>query len=250
MEGTTTTYTLVLEAPPTVAMTISVMSDDAEAASVSPATLIFTSANWGTAQPVTVTGEQDDDADNETVSLTHTSTGGGPAYAGPPAVTIAPVNVTVTDNETARVMVSETDLMFDEGTTNTTYTLVLEAAPTADMTISVMSDDAEAASVSPATLIFTSANWGTAQPVTVTGEQDDDADNETVSLMHTSTGGGPAYAGPPAVTIAPVNVTVTDNETARVMVSTATLMLWKADRHLYAGAGGPTDGGNDDFGDE
>ncbi len=62
-------------------------------------------------------------------------------------MTIEPVAVTVTDNETARVMVSETDLMFDEGTTNGTYTLVLEAPPTADMTISVMSDDDAEATV-------------------------------------------------------------------------------------------------------
>ncbi len=66
-----------------MAMTISVMSDDeAEAATVDPPTLIFTRTNWSVAQTVTVTGEQDADADDETVSLTHTSSGGGPAYAG------------------------------------------------------------------------------------------------------------------------------------------------------------------------
>ncbi len=166
-------------------------------------------------------------------------------------MTIEPVAVTVDDDETASVMVSTATLDVMEGSTGT-YTLVLEAPPTVAMTISVMSDDEAEATVDSPTLTFDMDNWGTAQTVTVTGEQDDDADDETVSLTHTSTGGGPAYAGPPAVTIAPVNVTVTDNETARVMVSETDLMFdgGHDQRHLYAGAGGRTDGGYDDFGDE
>ncbi len=71
-------------------------------------------------------GAEDDDADNETVSLTHTFNGGGPAYVG---VTIEPVAVTVDDDETASVMVSATTLDVMEGSTGT-YTLVLEAPPT------------------------------------------------------------------------------------------------------------------------
>ena len=39
-------------------------------------TLTFTTTNWGTAQTVTVKAGQDDDAVNDTATLTHTASGG------------------------------------------------------------------------------------------------------------------------------------------------------------------------------
>ncbi len=217
-EGTNNnTYTLVLDTLPTAAMTITVESNDAEAASVSPMMLTFDMDDWNTAKTFTVTGEQDADANNETVSLTHTFSGGGPAYAADavPAVSINAVTVTVNDDETAGVTVSETSLTFNEGTNNNTYSLVLDTQPTVAMTITVMTDDAEAASVSPSTLTFDMGDWNTAKTVTVMGEQDADANNETVSLTHTFSGGGPAYA---SVTIDAVTVNVDDDEEADVTV--------------------------------
>ncbi len=235
-EGTAnTTYTLVLDTQPTAAMVITVMSDDEGAASVSPATLTFTMADWNAPKPVTVTGIADADANNESVSLTHTFSGGGPAYADAnPALTIAGVTVTVDDDETAGVTLSETELMFDEGTNTTTYTLVLDAQPSAAMVITVMSDDDGAVSVSPATLPFAMDDWNTPKMVTVTGEQDLDANNESVSLTHTFSGGGPAYADAnPAVTIDAVTVTVNDDETAGVMVTPTTLSVTENDTRTY-----------------
>jgi hypothetical protein len=42
-------------------------------------------------------------------------------------------------------------------------------------------------------MTFTSANWSTPQTVTVTGVNDADATDETVTISHTITGAG--YAG-------------------------------------------------------
>ena len=214
-EGATATYTLELTSPPTVDVTVAVSSTTAATVnSTPPLPLIFTSANWNTARTVTVMGAEDADADDAVATLMHTLTGGGPAYA---SVTIADITVNVDDDETAGVTVSESVLRFNEGATDT-YTLVLTTPPTAAMTISVMTDDEDAASVSPATLTFTMDDWNTAKMFTVTGEQDADANTETVTLTHTFSGGGPAYAGPPAVTIDAVTVTVNDDDRAGVNV--------------------------------
>lgn len=50
-----------------------------------------------------------------------------------------------------------------------TFTVVLTAAPTADVTMMLSSSNPNAGTVSPASVTFTPANWSTPQTVTVTG---------------------------------------------------------------------------------
>ena len=54
--GATATYEVTLSEAPPAAITVMVASQDAATATVSPATLPFTTTNWNTAQTVTVTG--------------------------------------------------------------------------------------------------------------------------------------------------------------------------------------------------
>ena len=55
--------------------------------------------------------------------------------------------------------------------------MVLDSEPAAGtVTVAVTSGDTKAATVSPPSLTFNTANWSTAQTVTVTGV-DDDTDN-------------------------------------------------------------------------
>ena len=49
---------------------------------------------------------------------------------------------------------------------------MLNTQPTADVTIALSSSDTTEGTVSPASLIFTTANWNVAQTVTVTGVDD------------------------------------------------------------------------------
>ena len=59
-----------------------------------------------------------------------------------------------------------------------TFTVVLTAQPTADVTIGLSSSDTTEGTVSPASLTFTGANWNTPQTVTVTGVDDLLADGD------------------------------------------------------------------------
>ena len=104
--------------------------------------------------------------------------------------------------------ISDGNLSLSKGDT-TTYTLVLDARPSGDVTVTPASDDTAAARVAPARLTFTISNWDTAQTVTVTGVEDDDATNEDVTISHSIGGGG--YS---TVTVRSVTVTVNDDDTA------------------------------------
>ena len=93
-EGGQAAYTVKLQTQPTTTVTVTVSSGDTGAATVSGPTLRFTPSNWDTEQTVTVRGVNDGDSANETVTITHTASGG--EYAG----VTASVTVTVDDDDT------------------------------------------------------------------------------------------------------------------------------------------------------
>ena len=219
-EGGTTTYTVVLDTEPNSSVTVTPSSGDTDVATLSPASLTFTSSNWDTAQTITVSGEEDVNSDDETVTVSHSVSGYG-------AVTTADsVSVTVSDNDTPGVNVSPTSLSVDESGT-TTYSVMLNTDPNGSVTVTPSSDDTGAATLSPASLTFTSSNWDTAQTVTVSGEEDDDANDETVTVSHSVSG----YSG--VTTVADVSVTVTDNDTAGVSVSPTSLSVDESGTTTY-----------------
>lgn len=187
-----------LTAMPAASVTVSVASSDAGAATVSPATLTFTTTNYATYQSVTVTGVDDADAGNETVTVTLTATG----------VPMASATVNVTDNDPQSIVATVTSLGLSEGGTGT-FGVHLGAMPGATTTVTIASNDIGAASVSPATLMFTTANWNVDQTVTVTGVQDPDGANEAVMI-------GASSPGIPTTTIL---ANVTDDDTQAVLVS-------------------------------
>jgi len=162
--------------------------------------LTFTAGNWNTAQTVTLTGAQDGDTEDETVTISHTVSG-----ADYGSVQAAPVVVTVSDDDTPQVSISVAALTVAEGAQGT-YTLQLGTQPTGAVTVTPSSGDANVATVSGA-LTFTAGTWNTGQSVTVTGAEDANAVDNTVVVSHAVTGAD--YA---AVTAAGVQVTVTDNE--------------------------------------
>ena len=90
-----------------------------------------------------------------TANLTHRPSGGD--YSAGEAKDFM---VTVTDDDTAGLVLSATTLGVDEAGQNT-YTVKLQTQPTTTVTVTVSSDDtgAATATVSGSTLIFTASNW-------------------------------------------------------------------------------------------
>ncbi len=234
-EGGSATYTVLLDTEAASDVVISVSSDNTDV-TVSPATLTFTTANWGTAQTVTVRAAHDADAVNDAASITHAvvDADSDDLYDG---LHIARVSVTVTDDD-AGVSVSETALTVAEGGNNT-YTVKLDAQPASDVVITVSSDNSDvtadtdaATSGNQTTLTFTASNWDTPQTVTVAAAQDADAANDAASITHAVVAAGSADEFD-NVSIAGVAVTVTDDETAGATVSETTLTVAEGGSATY-----------------
>ena len=220
------TYTVRLATPPTADVTVTVSGQagtDVTLGGLSATgTLTFTPTNWNVAQTVTVAAGEDDDAGDDSVTLTHTATGA--EYAG----VTAELAVTVADDETPQVVLTPASLNVDEGdATGGTYTVRLATPPTADVTVTVSGQagtDVTLGGLSgTGTLTFTPTSWNVAQTVTVTAGEDDDGADDSVTLTHTAAGG--EYAG----VTAELAVTVADDETPQVVLTPASLGVGEGD---------------------
>ena len=222
-EGSTETYTVVLNTQPTddVTVTVNDPTDNTDV-TAEPASLTFSTSNWNTAQTVTVSAAEDADALEDTATVTHTVAGGD--YA---AITAQDVAVTVTDNDTPGVTVAPTSLMVDEGSSTDTYTVVLDTLPTGDVTVAISSNNTDV-TVSPSPLTFTTTSWSTEQTVTVSAGQDADAANDMATLTH-----NPSGADYDSVDNADLAVTVTDDETAGVTVTPTSLTVTEGGTNTY-----------------
>ena len=140
-----------------------------------------------------------------TVQVTATRTG---ANDGPSSAQV------MGTPEAAGVTVSKSALtVTEQNATGNTYTVVLNTRPTVNVMVTVAGHSGTDVTPTPASLTFTTANWNTAQTVTVTAGDDEDLTNDMVTLTHSATSTDTNYGG---ITIAGVTVTVTDNDTAQV----------------------------------
>ena len=201
-EGSSGTYTVVLDTLPSGDVTVAIGSDNTDV-TVSSSSLTFTTLNWSAEQTVTVTAGQDADAADDAATVTH-----DPSGADYNSVSNADLAVTVTDNDVPGVTVTPTSLTVGEGGSST-YTVVLNTQPSGGVTVTIV-DPADNTDVKaePAALTFTTINWNSAQTVTVSAVQDADATDDTATVTHTVSGYGSV------VTAASVTVTVAEDPTA------------------------------------
>ena len=163
--------------------------------------------------PITVVDDAVNESD-ESIILTLT---GGQGYG---LGTTRVHTVTIDDNDAAAtpgVTVSTASLGLNEGGSAGSYTVVLDSKPTANVTVTATSGDAAKVQVqatggdpgASATLSFTPTTWHQTQAVTVTPQDDADADDESVTITHavSNTGG---YGG---VTVDSLTATLDDDET-------------------------------------
>jgi hypothetical protein len=216
--GGTATFTVVLTSMPTASVTISIASNDTTEGTVSPASLVFTTANWDTARTVTVTGVNDsfDDGNIAFAIVTGDGVSTDPSYSGR---VIADVTVTNTDNDTAGATVTPTSgLVTTEAGGSASFTIVLTAQPTADVTISLVSSNVGEGTLVLSSVTFTTVNWNVARMITVTGVNDA-VDDGNVPYSITTGAASSADAAYNGLAVSDVSVTNTDNDTAAVTVT-------------------------------
>ena len=187
--GTTDTFTLVLNTQPTSDVVLAVASGDTGEVTVSPASVTFTNANWNSAQTVSVIGVDDDQVDGtQTTTLTVAVDAPNSDDTYDP-VADQTLSVTTTDDDSGDFTVTESDgnTAVSETGTNDIFTVVLDGQPTSGVVVlTVASGDSGEATVSPASLTFTTANWDTVQTVTVTGVDDSLIDGTQTTTLTVS----------------------------------------------------------------
>lgn len=191
-----TTFTVALATAPTADVTISVTVDKAAEASSDKASLTFTASNYATPQVVTITGVDDafDDGDVAYNVVFGAATSTDPAYAGKKPASIKLTNL---DNDVPGIAVSAvTPATTTEKGGTATFKVRLRSAPTADVTIAVVSSKVAEGTVDTASLTFTTASYATEQTVTITGVNDDlpDGDQAYSIDLGKSTSADPKYA--------------------------------------------------------
>ncbi|MCK5002439.1 MAG: dockerin type I repeat-containing protein [Gammaproteobacteria bacterium] len=111
-DGTTDTFTVVLDSPPAGDVTINLVSSEPSEGTLSPSSLTFTSANWSALQTVTVTGVNDalDDGDiNYNISFSVSSV----ADANYNGMAVASIAASNTDDDATFSFIDQTNVAFD-----------------------------------------------------------------------------------------------------------------------------------------
>ncbi|MDE2879114.1 MAG: hypothetical protein OXO55_09430, partial [Gemmatimonadota bacterium] len=132
-EGGEATYGVSLQSAPVGDVTVTPRTSNSHV-TFTPATLTFTTTDFGTAQTVTVSAVEDTDAVNEATTISHSASGGG--YSN---VSIASVAVTQADNDATLAVDVDS---IDEGVIDTvTVTVELATAATAETTVTLTLTD-------------------------------------------------------------------------------------------------------------
>ena len=218
-EDRSRTYTVALNTQPTGDVMVAISSDNTDV-TVNPANLTFTTANWETAQTVTVSAADDYDALQDTATVTH-----DPSGADYDSVSNADLPITVRENDRLGVTAWPRSLTVREGSSNT-YTVQLNTQPTGDVTVTISSDNPDVTVSSPS-LTFTTTDWGH-QSVTVMAGRDGDAADDMATLTH-----DPSGADYDSVSNADLTVTVTDDDTRGIMVTPTSLTVGEGGSGTY-----------------
>lgn len=180
-----------LTAQPASTTTVNIASGDPSAATVSTTSVSFTTSNWMAYQNVTLNGAGDDDAEDEIVTVSFTSTGLSPRT----------ITVSVDDDDVQAVLVNPPSMALTEGGSGT-LSVHLAYRPLSNATVTLMSGSPSVATVSVSTLTFTSANYMLDQTVTVTASQDADTSPGMTTVSATLAG----------ATTGSVSIAVTDDD--------------------------------------
>ncbi len=193
-EGSSDTYTVVLNTQPASDVTVTIAGHASTDASLDKTTLTFTGQDWDTAQTVTVSAESDSDTnDEDDVTLTYTVASDDGDYEG---FSAADVIVSITDDDGTSVSVAfgaaaySVDESDDMNTPRTDYeavvTVTLSADPERTVTIPIVKANQGGASDSdytgvPASVVFNSGETSKTFTFVATEDTVDD-DGESVKL--------------------------------------------------------------------
>ncbi len=241
--GADAEFILIAQPTPTTDVTVH-MEIDATAGYVDPANLggktVIIPANQATFtySVATIDGDATSPSGAVRVTLQPDSAAATPATASYTRGAAYEATVTVGDNESPAVIVSEAVLTVDENGGEATYTIKLNGRPNrGNVTVTRYIDDTSVVDVSPGSVTFGTSNWNTPQTFTVTGVNDNidnPNDQRSATITHAVTTENSGFyegisinsgfvivtddddAAPlPVITVTAVNPSVTEGQPAQ-----------------------------------
>ena len=196
-------FAVSLDGPPETPVTITITSSTA-AVTVMPTSLTFTTADFNQPKMITVAVTDDPDTNNATAIL----------IVDHPETTDVAISVSVTDDDVQALVVSPTAININQ-TGTSSIGVRLAAEPNGTVMVALTNADPSALTVSPQTMMFTPANWQTAQSALLSGIEDDDVTDELVDVTVSSTG----------LADVSVTVTITDNDVLSLVVNPVSVTI-------------------------
>jgi hypothetical protein len=222
--GGTATFELVLDAPPTDNVIVTISSSNQSAGVVStpagPAhALTFAPSNWSTPQAVVLAGVGDFVADGtQAYSVAYAATSTDASYNGLAATMF---NVSNLDDNYAQVRITTGGLSTSSSGGTATFTVNLTSQPLATVTVALASSDTTQGTIAPATLTFDASNWSVPQLATLSGAANSYAAtsaNTYYAVVGPITSTDATYAGLPTQELLVSNE---DSNVARFVLTTA-----------------------------
>jgi hypothetical protein len=177
-DGLSDTFTVELDTQPEYDVSIALSSNNESEGTIDKSSLTFTEATWNVPQPVTITGVDDDIADEDIVFniILDPATSTDNDYNG-----LDPDDVVVrnSDDETPGYTVAPVDgLWTTEGMLSTIINVKLKSKPKDTVTLDISSTNTDEGTVSPTQIIVQPDDWKTAIEIQVTGVDDTVVDGD------------------------------------------------------------------------
>ena len=231
-EGGDDYYSVFLTAQPSGTVTVTPSVTGSSDVTVNPTSLTFTTVNWSVSQDVTVSAAQDADAGADTATIEHTVSG-----ANYGSVIADDVVVTVTEDDRVSTKVTLTvsvpTLAESAGATQVTVTGELNGVPMSTATVVTVSvgasgdtatEGTDYTAISDITLTIPGDQTSATAMFTLTPANDDiDEADEALSVDGNVQG----------LTVTPATVTITDDDTRGVEISTMTLPVAEGGNSTY-----------------
>ncbi len=227
LPGGSNEYTVVLDTEPTVQVTVTVTGHADKVLSVSPEQLTFDADDWDTPKTVEVSAD-DSVTTTETIRLAHGLAGGEYRSVTADDVAVTVVKASGVLDFQVGVTASPQALTVPEDKSRS-YSVILSAVPTGDVTVTINLPTGNDLSIDKSSLTFTTDNWNVPQAVRVSAADDDDgiADAQ-VTIGHTVSGGGYGSGDNFGIT-----VTIEENDTPAVTLSTVSLVIAEGEEATY-----------------
>ena len=181
LEGNSKDIEISIGEQPSSDVTVVITGHAGTDLSVSPSTLTFTASDWAD-QTATLTAGDDDDAINDELTLTITTTQGSNESSVQRVITI--VDDEIIWELTPRVIL--------ESTISNTSIPLLETLgpPSGDVTFTITGHEGTSLAPRPTTLTFPTDDWQRSQELDLFAKLDEDDTDERVTLAFTAEGGG------------------------------------------------------------